>query len=59
MTTYPTPSNCIGVPSAVITDIDDVGHKETKAFESGNILCEAPESKIHVEENIPEILEDN
>ena len=50
----PTPANGIGVPSAVMTDTGDAEDNEVKAVKSGDMWWEAPESKTHKEENIPE-----
>ena len=52
------PANGIGVPSAVITDLDEVGLTDTKDLSSYDIWCDAPESRIHMEGDIPDRLED-
>jgi hypothetical protein len=44
------------VPSTVITGMEGEGETEVKDEESGDIWCEAPESKTHSECDIPEEL---
>jgi hypothetical protein len=46
----------MGVPSAVITGMEGEGDIKVKDEESGDIWCEAPESKTHLECDIPEEL---
>ena len=55
-TTEPTFAKGIGVSSAVMIGIKDEGVIEAKDKESGDIWCEAQESKIHSECDIPEKL---
>lgn len=52
------PANGIGVPSAVITNIDETGFIDTKDLSSYDIWCDAPESRIHMEGELPDTLEE-
>jgi len=56
VTIEPTPLNGIRVSSAVITGMESEGDIKVKDEESGDIWCEAPESKTHLECDIPEEL---
>jgi len=46
----------MGVPSIVITRMEDEGDTKVKDEESGDIWWEAPESKTHSKYDIPEEL---
>jgi hypothetical protein len=46
------------VPSAVMIDIDGAVFKETNDLSSYDIWCDAPESRIHMEGDIPDIQEE-
>jgi len=47
VTIKPTPAKGNGVPSAVITGMEGEGDTKVKDEESGDIWCEAAESKTH------------
>jgi len=51
--TEPTLAKGVGVPLAIITRMEGEGETEVKDEESGDIWCEASESKTHSECDIP------